>query len=646
MTIYGYQKEKFDPKFLDALMTAEQLFLKDTQSYSLRGDLSSNEILSSEYKRAFIKMPESNYNGGLIFSFNEEVKKQGKDNVLFTPLLTADESRAAFDSLREDYKEKLKTEFEKRGIAYDKDLINALSSRDSHRISMAIAQNGLIEKETPIILNNNVSVKTPESIATPEKDDVSPEQVKRLKEFYDIQKEGATREILEKHAQGNKPAQKALEQVAYEEIDKAHARVDQTVEFEKQREKKHIPAESTNIDLEGHKRELVNYMEYMDKHSNYYSQGGDGRPRNDCSTLVGDSLALEFGKGDYPKESWAALHAIIGAKGGRTNSQDMIDNLIKVAGDAVVGKDMHLKGSDLERKEILLNMIKEVGHGGVIATDKGKTNSGFDVGRKWGIDHIVRVMEKDGQLYVCETTSPNGTQITPAEKWAEQKSHIRGSGINKGLGMVENFYAVRGKDLRDAMASGDFVKDFKNRNYILEGAQNGFVEELKAFAANNHIDPRVAAAYLKYNDSYEKFAEAVKNIDDNPAATWKKMQEYAEKQAKDLGLEYHFDKNDGLIAKIFALFGKMLADGAKEQNMSNNASYHAPEAKTMAQNEQPNVENGKGVTENNPNITSTTIKKETEGLDLNKLANNDERTNSGEHNNIKGSATPATNISL
>ena len=435
---------------------------------------------------------------------------------------------------------------------------------------------------------------------------------------------------MEKHAQGNKPAEKALEQVASEEIDKAYAKVDQTIEIEKQREKKHIPAESTNIDLEGHKRELVNYMEYMDKHSNYYSQGGDGRPRNDCSTLVGDSLALEFGKGDYPKESWAALHAIIGAKGGRTNSQDMIDNLIKVAGDAVVGKNMHLKSSDSERKEILLNMIKEVGHGGVIATDKGKTNSGFDVGRKWGIDHIVRVMEKDGQLYVCETTSPNGTQITPAEKWAEQKSAIekREGNINKGLAKVENFYAVRGKDLRDAMASGDFVKDFKNRNYILEGAQNGFVEEIKAFAADNHIDPRVAAAYLKYNDSYEKFAEAVKNIDDNPAATWKKMQEHAEQQAKGMGLEYHFDKNDGLIAKIFAALGMMFTQGMKDQE---NSSVDI--AKTQGMNEN-RPETG-GVTESGLNITSKTI----EGNGIKK----DELDKVAQQNNtpIKDTATPA-----
>lgn len=628
MNFYGYDEARYNNQFLEAMRTAEQAFLRDTQSFSTKRDLTDNQVLADEYKKAYIEMPNTKYDGGVIFSFMEETKKQGRDNVLFSPLLTAEENRAAFDSMRDDFKEKLKREFDKRKISYDDNLLNALSSRDSHKITMAIAQNGLKERDLSVLLNNNHSA-APKVSAPAVKDNTDPEQVRRLKEFYDVQKEGATRDVLEKHAQGNKPAEKALEQVANEEIDKAYAKVDQTIEIEKQREKKHIPAESTNIDLEGHKRELVNYMEYMDKHSNYYSQGGDGRPRNDCSTLVGDSLALEFGKGDYPKESWAALHAIIGAKGGRTNSQDMIDNLIKVAGDAVVGKNMHLKASDSERKEILLNMIKEVGHGGVIATDKGKTNSGFDVGRKWGIDHIVRVMEKDGQLYVCETTSPNGTQITPAEKWAEQKSAIeeRKGNINKGLAKVENFYAVRGKDLRDAMASGDFVKDFKSRNYILEGAQNGFVEELKAFAADNHIDPRVAAAYLKYNDSYEKFAEAVKNIDDNPSATWKKMQEHAEQQAKGMGLEYHFDKNDGLIAKIFAALGMMFTQGMKDQESS------VDMAKAQAQEMNENRHELGGVTESNPDITSKTVK----GLDK------DDLTKVAQQNNapIKDSATPA-----
>ena len=635
MIFYGYDEARYNNQFLEAMRTAEQAFLRDTQSFSTKRDLTDNQVLADEYKKAYIEMPNTKYDGGIIFSFMEETKKQGIDNVLFSPLLTAEENRAAFDSMRDDFKEKLKREFDKRKISYDDSLLNALSSRDSHKITMAIAQNGLKERDLSVLSNNNHSAAP--KVNTPAvKDDTDPEQVRRLKEFYDVQKEGATRDVLEKHAQGNKPAEKALEQVAHEEIDKAYAKVDQTIEVEKQREKKHIPAESTNIDLDGHKRELVNYMEYMDKHSNYYSQGGDGRPRNDCSTLVGDSLALEFGKGDYPKESWAALHAIIGAKGGRTNSQDMIDNLIKVAGDAVVGKNMHLKASDSERKEILLNMIKEVGHGGVIATDKGKTNSGFDVGRKWGIDHIVRVMEKDGQLYVCETTSPNGTQITPAEKWAEQKSHIRGSGINKGLGMVENFYAVRGKDLRDAMASGDFVKDFKNRNYILEGAQNGFVEELKAFAADNHIDPRVAAAYLKYNDSYEKFAEAVKNIDDNPAATWKKMQEHAEQQAKGMGLEYHFDKNDGLIAKIFAALGMMFTQGIKDQENSVNMA----KAKAQEMNE------NRCVTESSPNITSTPVKDNDIGIkkdDLDKVA---QQNNNPNNNSIPATAAPAHDNTL
>lgn len=638
MNFYGYDETRYNNQFLEAMRTAEQAFLRDTQSFSTKRDLTDNQVLADEYKKAYIEMPNTKYDGGVIFSFMEETKKQGRDNVLFSPLLTAEENRAAFDSMRDDFKEKLKREFNKRKINYDDNLLNALSSRDSHKITMAIAQNGLKERDLSVLLNNNHSAAP--KVNTPAvKDDTDPEQVRRLKEFYDVQKGGATRDVLEKHAQGNKPAEKALEQVVNEEIDKAYAKVDQTIEIEKQREKKHIPAESTNIDLEGHKRELVNYMEYMDKHSNYYSQGGDGRPRNDCSTLVGDSLALEFGKGDYPKESWAVLHAIIGAKGGRTNSQDMIDNLIKVAGDAVVGKNMHLKASDSERKEILLNMIKEVGHGGVIATDKGKTNSGFDVGRKWGIDHIVRVMEKDGQLYVCETTFPNGTQITPAAKWAEQKSAIeeRKGNVNKGLAKVENFYAVRGKDLRDAMASGDFVKDFKNRNYILEGAQNGFVEELKAFAADNHIDPRVAAAYLKYNDSYEKFAEAVKNIDDNPAATWKKMQEHAEQQAKGIGLEYHFDKNDGLIAKIFAALGMMLTQGMKDQE---NGAADMTKTQGMSEN-RPEA----GGATDSLDITSTTVKGN--GIDREALAAKVDQQNNDKNNaQIKDATTPAHNTTL
>lgn len=651
MTIYGYPKEKFDPKFLDALMTAEQLFLKDTQSYSLKRDLTTNEVLSSEYKRAFIKMPESNYDGGLIFSFNEEVKKQGKDNVLFTPLRTADESRAAFDSLREDYKEKLKTEFEKRGIAYDKDLINALSSRDSHRISMAIAQNGLIEKETPITLNNNVSVKTPE-VARPTignsdmNSKVSPEQKEKMKQFLNTQLEGTTPDNLKRlyidGHKGDEAPTVAFEEITKEKREEAIRKLDDVAVSAKHTNS--ITAESLNINLDAHKRELVDYLDHMDRTMNYYSMSAQGgRPRNDCSTLVGNSLAVEFGRGDYPKSSWAALQGIIGPEGSRCNSEKMIKDLARVAGDMIVGKNLHSMESQQDRRNVLLNMIREVGHGGVIATDKGKTS--FDQDRALGVDHIVRVVEKNGQLYIYETESPNGTHMTPAEEWAEKKSKIRDkpNDPNRGLNMVENFYAVRGKDLRDGMASGEFIKDGKLREATISSAKEGFIDDLKIFAANNHIDPRVAAAYLKYNDSYEKFAEAVKNIDDNPAATWKKMQEYAQKQAKEMGVDYHFDKNDGLIAKIFALFGKMLADGANEQTMSSNAPYHTPEAKIMTQNEQANVESG-GVRESNPNITSKTIT-EAEGLDLSKLANNNEHTNNGEHN-IKDFTTTANGVSF
>ena len=167
--------------------------------------------------------------------------------------------------------------------------------------------------------------------------------------------------------------------------------------------------------------------------------------------------------------------------------------------------------------------------------------------------------------------------------------------------MVENFYAIRGKDLRDGMASGEFIKDGKLREATISSAKEGFIDDLKIFAANNNIDPRVAAAYLKYNDSYEKFAEAVKNIDDNPAATWKKMQEHAEQQAKGMGLEYHFDKNDGLIAKIFAALGMMFTQSMKDQE--NNVGVDMAKTQEMSENR---PETG-GVKESSPNITSKTI---------------------------------------
>ena len=596
MNFYGYDEARYNNQFLEAMRTAEQAFLRDTQSFSVKRDLTDNQVLSDEYKKAYIEMPNTKYDGGVIFSFMEETKKQGRDNVLFSPLLTAEENRAAFDSMRDDFKEKLKREFDKRKISYDDNLLNALSSRDSHKITMAIAQNGLKERDLSVLLNNNHSA-APKVSAPAVNSSVSPEQVKKMTDFMNTQLEGTTPDNLkEKYVDGHEGE---VQSVAFDRIagkkreDSLNKLNDVAVNT------KHgnpVAAESLNIDLEGHKRELVNYLDHMDRTMNYYSMSAQGgRPRNDCSTLVGNSLAVEFGRGDYPKESWAALQGMIGPDGSRRNSELMIKSLASVAGDMIVGKNMHSMSNDQERKNILLNMIKEVGHGGVIATDQGQTS--FDQDRAWGVDHIVRVVEKNGQLYVYETESPNGTHATPAEEWAEKKSHIRDTGKNAGLAKVENFYAVRGKDLRDGMASGEFVKDTKLRNYTLTSIKEGFIDDIKIFAANNNIDPRVAAAYLKYNDSYEKFAEAVKNIDDNPAATWKKMQEHAEQQAKGMGLEYHFDKNDGLIAKIFAALGMMLTQGMKDQE--NNVGV----AKTQEMENKPQTS---GVAEKSSNNVPTT----------------------------------------
>ena len=627
MIFYGYDEARYNNQFLEAMRTAEQAFLRDTQSFSTKRDLTDNQVLADEYKKAYIEMPNTKYDGGVIFSFMEETKKQGRDNVLFSPLLTAEENRAAFDSMRDDFKEKLKREFDKRKISYDDNLLNALSSRDSHKITMAIAQNGLKERDLSVLLNNNHSAAP--KVSTPNvNSNVSPEQVNKMKDFMNIQSEGTTPDNIKKlYVDGHKENEVqtiAFNQLAGEKREDSLNKLNNVAVNTKHGNP--VAAESLNIDLEGHKRELVTYLDHMDRTMNYYSMSAQGgRPRNDCSTLVGNSLAVEFGRGDYPKESWAALQGMIGPDGSRRNSELMIKSLASVAGDMIVGKNMHSMSNDQERKNILLNMIKEVGHGGVIATDQGQTS--FDQDRAWGVDHIVRVVEKNGQLYVYETESPNGTHATPAEEWAEKKSHIRDTGKNAGLAKVENFYAVRGKDLRDGMASGEFVKDTKLRNYTLTSIKEGFIDDIKIFAANNNIDPRVAAAYLKYNDSYEKFAEAVKNIDDNPAATWKKMQEHAEQQAKGMGLEYHFDKNDGLIAKIFAALGMMFTQGMKDQENS---------AKTQEISE--NRPQTGGVTESNPSITSTPLKDND-----NKGINRDDLTKVAQQNNasIKDSATPA-----
>lgn len=634
MIFYGYDEARYNNQFLDAMRTAEQAFLRDTQSFSTKRDLTDNQVLADEYKKAYIEMPNTKYDGGVIFSFMEETKKQGRDNVLFSPLLTAEENRAAFDSMRDDFKEKLKREFDKRKISYDDNLLNALSSRDSHKITMVIAQNGLKERDLSVLLNNNHNV-APKVSAPNVNSNVSPERVDKMKDFMNTQLEGTTPDNLKKlYVDGheNEAPFIAFDQIADQKRKEAIAKIDNVVANSKHTNS--ITAESLNINLEGHKRDLVNYLDHMDRTMNYYSMSAQGgRPRNDCSTLVGNSLAVEFGRGDYPKESWAALQKVIGPEGSRRNSELMIQDLARVAGDVIVGKNLHTMSSQEDRKNVLLNMIREVGDGGVIATDKGKIS--FDQGREWGVDHIVRVVEKNGQLYVYETESPNGTHATPAEEWAEKKSRIRDkpNDPNRGLNMVENFYAVRGKDLRDGMASGEFIKDGKLREATISSAKEGFIDDLKAFAADNHIDPRVAAAYLKYNDSYEKFAEAVKNIDDNPAATWKKMQEHAEQQAKGMGLEYHFDKNDGLIAKIFAALGMMFTQSMKDQE--NNVGVDMAKTQEMSENR---PETG-GVTESDPNITSTTVKDNNKGIDQKTLAD------LGKQNTeIKNSPTPTHEV--
>ena len=203
MIFYGYDETRYNNQFLEAMRTAEQAFLRDTQSFSTKRDLTDNQVLSDEYKKAYIEMPNTKYDGGVIFSFMEETKKQGRDNVLFSPLLTAEENRAAFDSMRDDFKEKLKREFDKRKISYDDNLLNALSSRDSHKITMAIAQNGLKERDLSVLLNNN-HIAAPKVSAPAVNSSVSPEQVKKMTDFMNTQLEGTTPDNLkEKYVDGH-----------------------------------------------------------------------------------------------------------------------------------------------------------------------------------------------------------------------------------------------------------------------------------------------------------------------------------------------------------------------------------------------------------------------------------------------------------
>ena len=52
MIFYGYDEARYNNQFLEAMRTAEQAFLRDTQSFSTKRDLTDNQVLSDEYKKA------------------------------------------------------------------------------------------------------------------------------------------------------------------------------------------------------------------------------------------------------------------------------------------------------------------------------------------------------------------------------------------------------------------------------------------------------------------------------------------------------------------------------------------------------------------------------------------------------------------
>jgi len=311
----------------------------------------------------------------------------------------------------------------------------------------------------------------------------------------------------------------------------------------------------------------------------YYSLGsgfGGTEPRFDCSLWVRQTLEAQFK--NYP--NWSLSNKDM------WTSEGIFKSCMNVAGSHEEYRNM-ARHSLLEREQMLLDIVKKVGPGGIIATDKGPTRSGFDVNREYGIDHILRVVEKDGKLYMSHTTvaSPRGTHFEPVEEWA-----------HKYAKSVQNVFGV----------NGEFKNNPKSRQYAMENVKKSLEDNVREFAMTNNIDPRVASAYIKYNDSYEKFAEAVKNIDDNPAATWKKLQDHLAKEAKDRGIEYHFDKNDGLIAKIFAALGMMFTQGMKDQE--NGVDMAKAQAQEIGEHR---PETG-GVTEKSPNNAPTTPTQQTE----------------------------------
>ena len=107
-----------------------------------------------------------------------------------------------------------------------------------------------------------------------------------------------------------------------------------------------------------------------------------------------------------------------------------------------------------------------------------------------------------------------------------------------------------------------------------------------------------------------------------------------------MGIEYHFDKNDGLIAKIFAALGMMFTQGIKDQE--NNVGM----AKTQEMSEnRPETGGVTGVTESKPDITSKTI--EGNGIKKDELDKVAQQTNTPQQNApIKDAATPAYDYTL
>lgn len=155
--------------------------------------------------------------------------------------------------------------------------------------------------------------------------------------------------------------------------------------------------------------------------------------RNDCSSLTGQGVF-----------AWAS--ATKGVSSGMINklkglassySENQLLRYSEIAG--------HLKHFQVgSSKQEVLEYLKSLPDGSIIATDKGATNMGFDKGRPTGIDHILTLKREGDNVYIIENTLNGGGNATRKMSVDDYMKH--GSGKS-----AIQFYCVDGDRLKEGI---------------------------------------------------------------------------------------------------------------------------------------------------------------------------------------------------